>query len=71
MRFRKSVVPLIRWAEIAVETDTVFAFQIARPDFPSIMSNDSGDVVDPRPHGETSRRKSVSSKAKEVVTIGK
>lgn len=43
--------------------------KIVRPDFPSIMSNDSGDVVDPRPHGETSRRKSVSSKAKEVVTI--
>ncbi|KAJ9109093.1 hypothetical protein QFC21_000421 [Naganishia friedmannii] len=43
--------------------------KIARPDFPSIMSNDSGEVMDPRPHGESARRKSVSSKAKEVVTI--
>lgn len=45
--------------------------QIVRPDLPTIASNDSGDIVDPRPNGETIRRKSVSSKAKEVVTIGK
>ncbi|KAJ9109737.1 hypothetical protein QFC19_001967 [Naganishia cerealis] len=43
--------------------------KIARPDFPTVASNDSGDVIDPRTNGETSRRKSVSSKAKEVVTI--
>ncbi|KAJ9125493.1 hypothetical protein QFC22_000454 [Naganishia vaughanmartiniae] len=43
--------------------------KIARPDLPSVMSNDSGEVIDPRPLGETARRKSVSSKAKEVVTI--
>lgn len=47
------------------------ASQIVRPDLPTIASNDSGDIVDPRPNGETIRRKSVSSKAKEVVTIGK
>jgi hypothetical protein len=44
--------------------------QIVRPELPALTSTDSGEVVDPRPNGETIRRKSVSSKAKEVVTIG-
>ncbi|KAI5454468.1 SNF1-interacting protein [Naganishia albida] len=43
--------------------------KIVRPDLPTMTHTDSGEVVDPRPNGETIRRKSVSSKAKEVVTI--
>lgn len=54
-----------------IQRSPILCLQIVRPDLPTMTHTDSGEVVDPRPNGETIRRKSVSSKAKEVVTIGK